>query len=165
VEASAAVAEGSPGSNMAQAELTADDPVRERDSVNDAGRSFESFEQLAAAVKELQVVVSAPLSITSPPGVVTYRSRRRRCVVGVHGVSIFLVSTLNQLRGMQFGQGTVLQHPNTPALHYPLARNRAGARARSPGEELDRSSVFHGTDQPAEARLIISSPAHISDDV
>jgi uncharacterized membrane protein YccC len=30
LEASAAVAEGSPGSNMAQAELTADDPLRER---------------------------------------------------------------------------------------------------------------------------------------
>ena len=76
VEASAAVTEGSPGSNMAQAELTVDDPVLERDSVNDAGRSFESFEELAAAVKELQVVVSTPLSITSPPGVGTYCSRR-----------------------------------------------------------------------------------------
>jgi multidrug resistance protein MdtO len=56
VEAGAAMIEGSSGSNIAQGELSVDD--RERDLVSDAGRRFDTFEQLTAAVKELQVAVS-----------------------------------------------------------------------------------------------------------
>jgi multidrug resistance protein MdtO len=56
VEAGAAMIEGSSGPNIAQGELSVDD--RERDLVSDAGRRFDTFEQLTAAVKELQVAVS-----------------------------------------------------------------------------------------------------------
>lgn len=68
VEASAALIEGSSGRNIAQNELPVDEWERVSDS--DAGRSSERFEELAGAVKELQVVVSAPLGARSQePGV------------------------------------------------------------------------------------------------
>ncbi|MEA3148321.1 MAG: multidrug resistance protein MdtO, partial [Verrucomicrobiota bacterium] len=57
VDASAAMIEGLSGSNVAQNALTVDDSHRESDSILDAGRSSEHFEQLLAAVRELQVVV------------------------------------------------------------------------------------------------------------
>jgi hypothetical protein len=57
VDASAAMIEGVSGSNVAQNALMGDDSPRERDSILDAGRSSEHFEQLLAAVRELQVVV------------------------------------------------------------------------------------------------------------
>jgi len=57
VEASAAMMEGVSGPNVAQDALTVDDSRRERDSIFDVGRSFGHFEQLLAAVRELQVVV------------------------------------------------------------------------------------------------------------
>jgi hypothetical protein len=63
VEASAALIEGSSGRNIAQNELLAGE--RERVSDSDAGRSSERFEELVGAVKELQVVVSAPLGARS----------------------------------------------------------------------------------------------------
>ena len=43
--------------NAAQDALTVGDSPGERDSIVDAGRSFGHFEQLLAAVRELQVVV------------------------------------------------------------------------------------------------------------
>jgi len=57
VEASAAMIEG-PFPNINQGELRVDAAIRERDSASDAARSFESFEQLVVAIKELQVAVS-----------------------------------------------------------------------------------------------------------
>jgi multidrug resistance protein MdtO len=68
VEGSAALIEGSSGRNIAQNELPVDE--RERASDSDAGRSSERFEELVGAVKELQVVVSAPLGARrQEPGV------------------------------------------------------------------------------------------------
>ena len=61
VEASAAIVEGSSGPSITQGELMVGDFLGEGDSVSNAGDSAESFEQLVAAVKELQVVVWAPL--------------------------------------------------------------------------------------------------------
>jgi multidrug resistance protein MdtO len=59
VETSAAMIEGSSVSNITQAELAIKNALLEKDSVSDAGRSQESFEQLVAAVKELQVVAGS----------------------------------------------------------------------------------------------------------
>jgi len=61
VEASAAIVEGSSGPRITQGEPMVGDFLGEGDSVNNAGESSESSEQLVAAVKELQVVVWAPL--------------------------------------------------------------------------------------------------------
>lgn len=57
VETSAAVIEGVSGSNVAPNTLTVDANPRERDSFLDTGRSSEHFEELLAAVRELQMVV------------------------------------------------------------------------------------------------------------
>jgi hypothetical protein len=65
VEASAALIEDSSNPNLAQGALTLGDSLQERGSIIDASRSFERFEQLVAAVKELQAVVSAPLRARS----------------------------------------------------------------------------------------------------
>jgi hypothetical protein len=54
VEASAAIVEGSSGPSITEGELG--DFLDERDSLSNGGGS-ESFEQLVAAVKELQAVV------------------------------------------------------------------------------------------------------------
>jgi hypothetical protein len=62
VEASAAIMQGVSGLTVDQGALTLDDSLRERDSIIDADSSLEHFEQLVAAVRELRVVVSAPLS-------------------------------------------------------------------------------------------------------
>ena len=64
-EASALKIEGPSSPNIAQSGLPVDASLGERDSVSDAGHRSKSFEQLAAAVKELQVVVSTPLSARS----------------------------------------------------------------------------------------------------
>jgi hypothetical protein len=58
VETSAAMIGGSSVSNITQAELAIKNALLEKDSVSDAGRRFDTFEQLTAAVKELQVAVS-----------------------------------------------------------------------------------------------------------
>jgi multidrug resistance protein MdtO len=65
VEASAGMIEGPSSSNIAQGESPIDASLGERDSVSDAGHRSKSFEHLAAAVKELQAVVSAPLRARS----------------------------------------------------------------------------------------------------
>jgi len=65
VEASAALIEDSSNPNLPQGALTLGDSLQERGSIIDASRSFERFEQLVAAVKELQAVVSAPLRARS----------------------------------------------------------------------------------------------------
>jgi multidrug resistance protein MdtO len=57
VEASAATMEGVPGPQVAENALTVEGSPRERNSIVNAGRSFGRFEQLRAAVRELQVVV------------------------------------------------------------------------------------------------------------
>jgi multidrug resistance protein MdtO len=56
VEASAAIVEGSSGPSITEGKLTVGNFLDERDSVSNGGGS-ESFEQLVAAVKELQAVV------------------------------------------------------------------------------------------------------------
>jgi hypothetical protein len=61
VETSAAILEGVCGPNVDQGALTVDESLRERDSIIDDDSSLEHFEQLVAAVRELRVVVSAPL--------------------------------------------------------------------------------------------------------
>jgi hypothetical protein len=63
VEASAAMMEGVSGPNVAQGELAVGKSVRERDSKINVGSSLEPFEQLVAAVRELQVLVSAPFRV------------------------------------------------------------------------------------------------------
>jgi hypothetical protein len=75
VEASAAMLEGASGPNVAQDTITLDDSPWERDSILDAGRSFERFEQLVAAVRELQVVFLAPNRDQAHPNAI--RSVRR----------------------------------------------------------------------------------------
>jgi multidrug resistance protein MdtO len=57
VEASAAIVEGSSGPSITEGELTVGNFLGERGWVSNADRSSESFEQLVAAVKELQAVV------------------------------------------------------------------------------------------------------------
>jgi multidrug resistance protein MdtO len=61
VEAGAAIIEGSSGPSTTQGGLSVGEFVGERDSLNNVYDSSESYEQLVAAVKELQVVVRAPL--------------------------------------------------------------------------------------------------------
>jgi multidrug resistance protein MdtO len=56
VEASAAIVEGSSGPSITEGKLTVGNSLDERDSLSNGGDS-ESYEQLVAAVKELQVVV------------------------------------------------------------------------------------------------------------
>ena len=60
VEASAAVIEGSHPLQTPQDELTVDESLSEREAVSDAdaGGRFQSFEQLAAAVKELKTATA-----------------------------------------------------------------------------------------------------------
>ena len=60
VEASAAIIEGSHPLQTPQDELTVDESLSERDAVSDADvrRRFQSFEQLAAAVKELEAATA-----------------------------------------------------------------------------------------------------------
>jgi hypothetical protein len=57
VEASAAMMEGVPGPRLAKNALAVERSPWERNSIVDAGRSFERFEQLLVAVRELQAVV------------------------------------------------------------------------------------------------------------
>jgi multidrug resistance protein MdtO len=57
LEASADMVEGVSGPNVAQDALTVSDATQESFSIVDAGRSFGHFEQLLAAVRELQVPV------------------------------------------------------------------------------------------------------------
>jgi multidrug resistance protein MdtO len=57
VEASAAIVEGSSGPSITEGELTVGNFLGERGWVSNADGSSESFEQLVAAVKELQVLV------------------------------------------------------------------------------------------------------------
>ena len=59
VEASAVLIESSSGRNITPGELAVDE--RKRVSQSDVGRSSERFEELAGAVKELHVAVSAPV--------------------------------------------------------------------------------------------------------
>ncbi len=61
LEATAAMIENPSDPRIAQGSLTVDDSLGESGLTVDAGRSFECFEQLVGAVKELQVVVSTPL--------------------------------------------------------------------------------------------------------
>jgi multidrug resistance protein MdtO len=61
MEASAAVVEGSSDPSITQGELMVGDFIGLGDSVGNADDSSEKFKQLVAAVKELQVVVWAPL--------------------------------------------------------------------------------------------------------
>ena len=61
VEATAVIVEGSSSPSTIQGELMVGDFLGERNSVSSADYSSESFEQLVAAVKELQVVAWAPL--------------------------------------------------------------------------------------------------------
>lgn len=61
VEASAAIVEGSSGPGTTQDELTIGDFLEEGDSVRNAGDSSESFKELVAAVKGLQVGFCTPL--------------------------------------------------------------------------------------------------------
>jgi hypothetical protein len=58
VEASAAMIEGSYHLQTSQDALTVDESLSQREAVSDAGRHFQSFEQLAAAVRELRAAVS-----------------------------------------------------------------------------------------------------------
>jgi hypothetical protein len=60
MEAGAAIIEGSSGPSTTQGGLSVGEFVGERDSLNNVDDSSESYEQLVAAVKELQVVVWAP---------------------------------------------------------------------------------------------------------
>ena len=60
VEATAATIENPSDPSIAQSGLTVDDSRWESSLAVDAGRSFECFEQLVDAVKELQIVVSTP---------------------------------------------------------------------------------------------------------
>jgi hypothetical protein len=60
VEATAATIENPSDPSIAQSGLTVDDSRWESGLAVDAGRSFECFEQLVDAVKELQIVVSTP---------------------------------------------------------------------------------------------------------
>jgi hypothetical protein len=59
VETSAAIIEGSSSPIVDQGTLPVDDSVSERPSAGDAGRGSQSLQQLGAAVKELQGVISA----------------------------------------------------------------------------------------------------------
>jgi multidrug resistance protein MdtO len=68
VEASAAMMEGVSGPNVAQDALTVDDSPRERDPIVDAGRGFGHFEQLLAAVRELQIVGFGGIKSAEPDG-------------------------------------------------------------------------------------------------
>jgi hypothetical protein len=58
VEASAAIIQRSDGQKIVQEEVPLDTALQEGDSLSVAGGTFESFRELVAAVKELQVVVS-----------------------------------------------------------------------------------------------------------
>jgi multidrug resistance protein MdtO len=61
VEASAAMIEGSYHLHAPQDALKLDESHSQREAVNDAGRRFQSFEQLAATVRELEAAVSVSL--------------------------------------------------------------------------------------------------------
>jgi hypothetical protein len=61
VEASAATIEGSYHLQAPQDALRVDESVSQTEAVSDGGRRFESFEQLAAAVRELSKASNATL--------------------------------------------------------------------------------------------------------
>lgn len=60
LDTSAAVIEGVSGPTVGQTTLTVDSSVSEKPSAGDAGRGSQAFENLVAAVKELQVIISPP---------------------------------------------------------------------------------------------------------
>ena len=68
VKAGAALVEGSSGPRITQSELGVGEFIGERDSVNNVDNSSESYEQLIAAVKELQIVVWPLRALNRDPG-------------------------------------------------------------------------------------------------